>query len=36
MGKRVVVVPYNEQWKTDFEIIKTTGSTSGLLHPYKG
>ncbi|MBR3768004.1 MAG: GrpB family protein [Clostridia bacterium] len=22
MAKRVVVVPYNEQWKTDFEIIK--------------
>ena len=22
MAKRVVVVPYNEQWKTDFETIK--------------
>ncbi|MBR3954904.1 MAG: HAD-IA family hydrolase [Clostridia bacterium] len=22
MAKRVIVVPYNEQWKTDFEIIK--------------
>lgn len=22
MAKRVVVVPYDEQWKTDFETIK--------------